>query len=168
MRCLCCVCGDATEVRMSDGVSGCKFCEIARHKKELHLRESENCIVIRDIKPKAPQHFLVIPKVHIAKPTDLTMADRDLLKEMERIGREYLRIELKEKGEADTVEDMLRVGFHWPPMVRVNHLHLHVIYPIKELSFMSKVLTFKPGKVFKTLPKVMEILEKNGNLKEEK
>lgn len=37
-----------------------------------------------------------------------------------------------------------------------------------QLSFMSKVLTFKPGKVFKTLPKVMEILENKGNLKDEK
>lgn len=53
--------------------------------------------------------------------------------DMEQTGREFLRAELKAKGEADTVEDMLRVGFHWPPLVTVNHLHMHLLYPISEV-----------------------------------
>lgn len=54
--------------------------------------------------------------------------------DMEKTGREFLRAELKAKGEADTVEDMLRVGFHWPPLITVNHLHMHILYPIKDVS----------------------------------
>ncbi|KAK6017777.1 hypothetical protein OSTOST_16696, partial [Ostertagia ostertagi] len=76
--------------------------------------------------------FLAVSKAHINRPTDLTAADIPLDRHG-KDGREYLRAELKAKGQADTVEDMLRVGFHWPPLVTVNHLHMHIIYPISEL-----------------------------------
>lgn len=43
---------------------------------------------------------------------------------MESLGREYLRRELKEKGEADTVEDMLRVSiFILNSMTWMKHKH---------------------------------------------
>ncbi|VDO18455.1 unnamed protein product [Heligmosomoides polygyrus] len=125
---------------------------------------SFQCVVIRDIKPKTPHHFLAVSKAHISKPTDLTAADIPLLMDMEQTGREFLRAELKAKGEADTVEDMLRVGFHWPPLVTVNHLHMHLLYPISELGFLSRHLTFRPGKVFRTTSEVIEELRKGANI----
>lgn len=151
-------------LQMTSAVSGCKFCDIANYKKNLHLRESDKCVVIRDIKPKTPHHFLAVSKAHISKPTDLTAADIPLLMDMEQTGREFLRAELKAKGEADTVEDMLRVGFHWPPLVTVNHLHMHLLYPISELGFLSRHLTFRPGKVFRTTSEVIEELRKGANI----
>ncbi|CAJ0582322.1 unnamed protein product, partial [Mesorhabditis spiculigera] len=149
--------------RKMHGVSGCSFCDIVTNKKDQHLATSDKCVVIKDKSPKAPHHYLVLSRAHINKPTDLTYADVDLIKEMETAGREVLRVELKAKGEADTVEDMLRIGFHWPPMVRVNHLHMHVLYPVKDLGFFSKMLVFKPGKVFKESGKlIQELEEKSG------
>nr|CDJ94407.1 Histidine triad (HIT) protein domain containing protein [Haemonchus contortus] len=162
----CCGCCSSPEPtpRMTTAVSGCKFCDIANYKKDLHLRESEKCVIIRDIKPKTPHHFLAVSKAHINKPTDLTAADIPLLVDMEKTGREYLRAELKAKGEADTVEDMLRVGFHWPPLITVNHLHMHILYPISELGFFSRHLTFRPGKVFRTTTEVIEELRKEAKI----
>ncbi|CAI4223264.1 unnamed protein product [Auanema sp. JU1783] len=81
---------------------------------------------------------------------------------MEMAGREYLRQELKKKGEADTVEDMLRIGFHWPPLITVKHLHMHFIYPIRELGILSRILTFRPGKVFKELSDVIADLKQKA------
>ncbi|KHJ85748.1 hypothetical protein OESDEN_14517 [Oesophagostomum dentatum] len=84
--------------------------------------------------------------------------------DMEKTGREFLRAELKAKGEADTVEDMLRVGFHWPPLITINHLHMHILYPIRELGFFSRNLIFRPGKVFRTTSEVIEDLRKAANI----
>ena len=36
-----------------------------------------------------------------------------------------------------------RTGFHWPPFNTVNHLHLHVISPIENMSFVGRMM-FKP------------------------
>ncbi|WKY09611.1 hypothetical protein Q1695_002179 [Nippostrongylus brasiliensis] len=159
---------------MTTAVSGCKFCDIANYKRDLHLRESDKCVVIRDIKPKTPHHFLAVSKAHINKPTDLTAADIPLLMDMEKTGREFLRAKSQppahahslpnQRGEADTVEDMLRVGFHWPPLISVNHLHMHILYPISELGFFSRHLTFRPGKVFRTTSEVIDELRKDAKI----
>uniref|UniRef100_A0A8R1DF46 Adenosine 5'-monophosphoramidase HINT3 n=1 Tax=Caenorhabditis japonica TaxID=281687 RepID=A0A8R1DF46_CAEJA len=145
-------------------VAGCKFCDIVKNKKTLHLKEKDKCVVINDIKPKAKHHFLVLSKQHIAKPTDLTAADVPLLEEMERTGRELLREQLKKAGEADTVEDMLRIGFHLPPLLSVHHLHMHVIYPTSDMGLISRKLTFRPGKVFKPVRELVEQLKANAGV----
>lgn len=36
-----------------------------------------------------------------------------------------------------------RTGFHWPPFNTVHHLHLHIISPISNISFIKRVM-FKP------------------------
>lgn len=56
-----------------------------------------------------------------------------LVKEMDKLGRDYLRETLKEKGEADTVEGLLRMGFHWSIFISVRHLHMHLLYPTREV-----------------------------------
>ena len=41
--------------------------------------EDDECLAFRDINPKAPVHFLVIPRRHIANLWDATDADEGLL-----------------------------------------------------------------------------------------
>ncbi|CCD65772.1 Adenosine 5'-monophosphoramidase HINT3 [Caenorhabditis elegans] len=149
---------------MHTSVNGCKFCDIVKNKKELQLKENKSCVVINDIKPKAKNHYLVLSKQHIAKPTDLTVADVPLLEEMEKTGRELLREHLKKKGEADTVEDMLRIGFHLPPLLSVHHLHMHIIYPISDMGLISRKLTFRPGKVFKPARELIDQLKEDAGV----
>uniref|UniRef100_A0A158PHX1 HIT domain-containing protein n=1 Tax=Angiostrongylus costaricensis TaxID=334426 RepID=A0A158PHX1_ANGCS len=131
---------------------------------EIFNKKTFQCVIIRDIKPRTPHHFLAVSKAHINKPTDLTAADIPLLIDMEKTGREFLRVELKAKGEADTIEDMLRVGFHWPPLITENHLHMHILYPIKELGFFSRNLIFRPGMIFRPTSEVIEELKKSANV----
>ena len=48
-------------------MSDCLFCKIAGGKiPSTCLYEDENVFAFKDIDPKAPVHFLVIPKAHIA------------------------------------------------------------------------------------------------------
>lgn len=37
-----------------------------------------------------------------------------------------------------------RMGFHWPPFNSISHLHMHVIYPISSMSYISRAV-FKSG-----------------------
>ncbi|VDK49088.1 unnamed protein product [Anisakis simplex] len=144
---------------MSVGLQGCIFCDIVHTKKQQHLKESENAVVIADAAPHAPHHYLILSKRHISKPTDLTPGDIDLVKEMEHVGREYLREALKAKGEADTVEDLLRMGFHGSVLVSVKHLHMHLLYPVSQMSFIYRSVIFRPGHMFHLTKDVIEELE---------
>lgn len=58
----------------------CIFCSLANSDVgESPLYSDEDCIVIRDINPKAATHLLVIPKRHIPSVADITSADANLM-----------------------------------------------------------------------------------------
>lgn len=44
--------------------------------------EDNDCFAIKDINPQAPIHLLIIPKKHIAKVSDASHEDRELLGSM--------------------------------------------------------------------------------------
>lgn len=54
---------------------------------------------------------------------------------------------LREKGV--TTDDAL-LGFHLPPFITVNHLHMHAIAPRSQMGFLSKLI-FLPSAWFKTV-----------------
>uniref|UniRef100_A0A915PMK6 Adenosine 5'-monophosphoramidase HINT3 n=1 Tax=Setaria digitata TaxID=48799 RepID=A0A915PMK6_9BILA len=148
---------------MATAVRGCVFCSIIHGQRDKHLKASENAVLIQDRSPHAPHHYLILSKLHINQPSDLTVVDLPLVKEMDLLGRDYLRETLKEKGEADTVEGMLRMGFHCSRFVTVRHLHMHLLYPTREMSFLYRSIIFRPGRFFKTTKNVIENLEKKKN-----
>ena len=64
----------------------CIFCCISR--KEINTKlvfENELIVAFDDIKPKAPVHFLVIPKKHIENLFDIGESDRSILAEIQII-----------------------------------------------------------------------------------
>jgi len=55
---------------------------------------------------------------------------------MEVFGREVLRERLKAAVEPDIIEDLLRCGFHYGPLVSIHHMHMHIIYPTDHVTYI--------------------------------
>lgn len=61
----------------------CLFCRIAQRSiPATIIAEDDELLVFQDLKPQAPTHWLVIPKVHIASLTDATPAQAALVGRM--------------------------------------------------------------------------------------
>ena len=64
-------------------VNECIFCRIL--KKEIPadtIAETKNFIVVKDIAPKAPIHYLIIPTNHIRQISDITTENSSIIAEM--------------------------------------------------------------------------------------
>jgi histidine triad (HIT) family protein len=104
-------------------MTDCIFCKIATGEIPAELiYEDEDVVAFNDLNPKAPTHFLVIPRAHIATLNDLT-ADQIPL-----IGKMYgAAIDLaKQLGVA---EDGYRTVFNCNASAgqSVFHVHLHLL-----------------------------------------
>jgi len=95
---------------------------IARQIPADILHEDEQCIVIRDINPQAPVHFLVIPKVVIPRIGEATKDQAALLGHLLlTAGAVATQQGLKESG--------FRVAINHGPHggETVPHVHVHVL-----------------------------------------
>ena len=101
----------------------CLFCQIVNKETPAGIiYEDEKFLVIKDIKPAAPIHFLAIPKKHIASVNDLTDADKDL------IGALFL-VAKKVAKDASVSESGYRLVLNTGQNAgqTVSHLHLHIL-----------------------------------------
>ena len=97
----------------------CVFCRIV--KGELgseRVYEDERVLAFRDIKPQAPTHVLVVPKVHLGSLSDLE--DPDLASALLLAAARIARTAGLEKG----WRLIANSGEHGGQ--EVAHLHLHV------------------------------------------
>lgn len=101
----------------------CLFCRMARGELEVpKLHEDADVFAIRDINPRAPVHFMVIPRRHIASAREIGDDDGPLLARMfttanrvadaEGIGASGYRLAFNCGDDAG---------------MTVHHLHLHVL-----------------------------------------
>ena len=67
----------------------CIFCKII--KKEIPsqiIKENADVIVIEDISPKAPIHYLIIPKKHIKNINHISEEDKNIAWQMVKMAKE--------------------------------------------------------------------------------
>ena len=70
----------------------CIFCKIiAGEMPAKIIKENEHVLVVEDIAPKAPIHYLVIPKMHIENMCKLEEGHREAVWEILKMGRDLCR-----------------------------------------------------------------------------
>jgi histidine triad (HIT) family protein len=101
----------------------CLFCKMSSGEMAVEkLHEDDLCFAIRDINPRAPVHFMVIPHEHIATVRDLSEGHGPLLGRMFAAANQVADAEgLAERG--------YRLAFNCGDDAgqTVYHIHLHVL-----------------------------------------
>ena len=69
-------------------------------------------------------------------PGELTGEHIAMVEKMGEIAREILA------QQGASPEDS-RLGFHWPPFLRVQHLHLHILNPPSSMGWFARHLLFR-------------------------
>jgi histidine triad (HIT) family protein len=86
------------------------------------LHDDDHLFAIRDINPRAPVHFMVIPKEHIPTLAELTDGQAPLLYRMVAVAREIAAEEgIAERGYRVVINCGREGG------QAVFHLHMHVL-----------------------------------------
>ncbi len=104
-------------------MSDCIFCKIIA--KELPAEivwEDELIIGIKDIKPAAPFHILLIPKKHINSLNDITEGDAELLAHIQLVANKLAhKLGIAEQGYR-TINNCGDLGGQ-----TVYHIHYHLL-----------------------------------------
>ncbi len=104
------------------GDPNCLFCKIVRGEiPSKKVFEDEDVFAFHDVRPQAPVHFLIIPKVHVATLYDAGMAQHRAYGKMLALAGELARREGATDG-FRTIVNTGRVGHQ-----EVYHVHMHVI-----------------------------------------
>lgn len=99
----------------------CLFCRIARREIPATIvAETEDCVAFRDIRPEAPVHVLVIPRLHVASLNETT--DARLVGTLTLLAAELARKE----GIADTGYRTV-INTNADAGQTVFHIHLHLL-----------------------------------------
>jgi len=101
----------------------CLFCKFVSGEIAINkIFENKNIIAFKDIKPQAPIHFLIIPKIHIPTLNDLEKKNNALLGELSlvasKLAKEY---EMSENGYRTIMNCNSDAG------QTVFHIHLHMM-----------------------------------------
>lgn len=104
-------------------MSDCIFCKIASGEiPATKIYEDEDLIAIRDIKPLAPVHILIIPKKHIPTLLDLNEADMPILIKITKVANELAKKEgVAERG------FRLVINVNEEGGQKIFHLHVHLL-----------------------------------------
>ncbi len=101
----------------------CLFCKIfAREIPAKEVFRDEETVAFDDIRPVAPTHVLVIPKVHIPSVHDLTQEDAAVVPRLIGVANRIAE-------ERQIAKDGYRLVFNNGPQAgqTVYHLHLHLL-----------------------------------------
>jgi histidine triad (HIT) family protein len=108
----------------------CLFCDIIAGKLPATvIAQNEDIIVIQDIAPKAPIHYLIIPKKHVKDIIALDDKTADLVSKMVLMAKKIAREKLNNSS--------FRLVFNNGPGVgqSIFHLHCHFLSGKKMTDF---------------------------------
>ena len=104
-------------------MTDCLFCKIiAKELPSTVIYENPNFLVIKDIKPLAPVHLLVITKKHIPSVDHLVKNDKELIGEMILVAQQVAR----DQG-VNQVGYKLGFNVGRGGGQLIDHLHLHLL-----------------------------------------
>ena len=113
------------------GDPACVFCKIIRGEiPSRKVHEDDQVLAFHDVRPLAPVHILVIPKLHIASLMECDDSHREVLGRMLAVAGRLA----KQHGSADgfrTIINTGRVGGQ-----EVYHLHAHILGGAERLPRM--------------------------------
>jgi histidine triad (HIT) family protein len=99
----------------------CLFCKIINKEASSDIiYEDDKFLAFKDINPKAPIHFLIIPKKHITSINHLQEEDKVLIGELI-----FLAKKIAEEKNLDGYQLHINVGRNGGQVV--DHLHLHLL-----------------------------------------
>ena len=102
-------------------MKNCLFCKIINKEIASEIvYEDEKIIAFKDIHPKAPVHFLIIPKKHISSVDHLEIEDKTLMGELILAAQKIAR-EKNLKGYR------LQINVGRPAGQIIDHLDLHLL-----------------------------------------
>jgi histidine triad (HIT) family protein len=101
----------------------CLFCDMGSGKTPVDkLHDDDRVFAIRDIHPRAPVHFMVIPKEHIPSAVDISEEHGPLLAHMFQVAKRVAQQEeIADKGYRLTIN----VGEQGGQLI--YHIHMHVL-----------------------------------------
>lgn len=109
----------------------CVFCKIILGEiNSEKVYEDENCIIIKDIEPIAPLHYLMIPKKHYARLEEATVSQA---MELAFMLNKLAQIK-DELGLSEGYRIIINQGKNGGQTV--NHLHVHILGG-KQLSWQA-------------------------------
>lgn len=99
----------------------CLFCRMVRGEVPTTLvKETDDCIAFRDIKPQAPTHVLVIPREHISSLNEAR--DAALIGRLSLLAADIARDEgIADRGYRTVINTNADAG------QTVFHIHLHLL-----------------------------------------
>ena len=103
-------------------MENCLFCKIIKGEiPATKMYEDENMIIIKDIDPKAKNHFLCIPKSHFKLLADMTSEQSEMLKNC------FIKIPTLEKELGLENGYRLVINQGEDAGQTVFHLHIHIL-----------------------------------------
>jgi histidine triad (HIT) family protein len=101
----------------------CLFCDMGSGKMSVNkLHDDDRVFAIRDIHPRAPVHFMVIPKEHIPSAVEIGQEHGALLAHMIQVANRLAQSEgIADKG----YRLALNVGEYGGQTI--YHIHMHVL-----------------------------------------
>jgi histidine triad (HIT) family protein len=103
-------------------MADCVFCNIIQNRtpETTILHESSDAVIIPDIRPSAPVHYLVVTKRHITSIADTEESDTQLLGNIIAMGREGAK-----KLGLSGYKLVFNVGHDGGQII--GHVHLHIL-----------------------------------------